>query len=53
MKGKMKIAQKGGLIETYLTMGKSASLFTRTRQTEDSTLRELKPLSKAFQMLFF
>ena len=49
----MKIAQKGSLIETHLTMGKSAGLFTRTTQTEDSTLRELKPLSKAFQMLFF
>ena len=34
-------------------MGKSAGLFAWTRQTEDSTFRELKPLSKAFQMLFF
>ena len=52
MDGKVKATQKGSFIEAHFTIGKSASLFARTRQASDSTFGKLKLFPKTFQLPF-
>ena len=49
----MKVTQKGSFIEAHFTVGKSASLFARTRQASDDTFGNLKPFPKTFKCFPF